>query len=99
MSIVDVERCIWELHRNGPEPLAEFQREPNTFLSHFELTEEERHALVGRDYGELYRLGVHPMACLFYSQVNKTPMPAYLSAIGGATARVKEREDLELHGG
>lgn len=88
MSTIDVERVIWELHRKGRA--AEFSSAPAEFLSGFPLTDEERTALLERDYRRLYQMGVHPMAVLFFSQVNKTPMPAYLESIGSPPERVAQ---------
>lgn len=92
MSTTEVERCIWEVHRGGRrEP---FHSDRATFLERYALTDEERDALLSNDYGYLYRAGVHPMAVLFFSQINKTPMPQYLEAIGSSPDRVKQFSEL-----
>jgi hypothetical protein len=92
MSAVEVERLIWDLHRRGH--VQEFLADSETFLDRYGLTDEEREVLLARDYGGLYRMDLHPMAVLFYSQVNKTPMPAYLEAIGSAPERVEQFKQL-----
>lgn len=88
MSTIDVERVIWDLHRKGHAD--EYASDPAAFLARYPLAESEREALVSVDYGRLYQLGVHPMAVLFFSQVNRTPMPTYLEAIGSPPERVAE---------
>lgn len=88
MSTTDVERVIWDLHRKGHA--GEFSSAPAAFLSRYGLTDDERKALLERDYSRLYQMGVHPMAVLFFSQVNKTPMPVYLESIGSPPERVEQ---------
>lgn len=88
MSKQEVERCIWEVHRGGRGDA--FHSEREAFLQGYDLTVEERRALLDNDYGGLYASGVHPMAVLFLSQINRTPMPEYLRAIGSAEERVAE---------
>lgn len=88
MSTNEVERLIWDLHRKGH--VDEFTADPAAFVSRYGVTDSEQQALIQRDYGQLYQLGVHPMAVLFFSQVNGTPMPAYLAAIGSPSERVEQ---------
>ena len=95
MSTTEVERCIWELHRHKNATLAHFQNDPSDFLSRFDLEEAEKKALLEKDYRVLYTSGVHPMVVLFFSQVNGTPMPEYLAAIGSASSLVEQRASLE----
>lgn len=88
MSKTEVERCIWEVHRGGHGDA--FQTDRARFLEGYDLTDEERQALLNDDYGALYSSGVHPMAVLFFSQINRTPMPEYLRAIGSSDERVEQ---------
>lgn len=88
MSNPQVEQFIYDVFRN--RRLTEFNAAPETFLDAYHLSGDERGALLGRDYGALYQMGVHPMAVLFYAQANKTPMPEYLRQIGAEAQRVAE---------
>lgn len=88
MSTIDIERVIWDLHRKGRA--GEFASAPDDVLAQYPLGADERKALLERDYRRLYQMGVHPMAVLFFSQVNKTPMPMYLEAIGSPPERVEQ---------
>lgn len=88
MAKSEVERCIWDVHRGGNRESFNDARE--SFLDRYELVPEERQALLENDYGALYRKGIHPMAVLFFSQINGTPMPEYLRAIGASDQRVQE---------
>ncbi|HLG73731.1 MAG TPA: hypothetical protein VK009_25205 [Chloroflexota bacterium] len=44
----------------SPERAAAFRDDASLFLEGFELTDEERTALVQQDVGALYALGAHP---------------------------------------
>jgi hypothetical protein len=42
------------------ESLARFEEDPVAFVRSFDLSSEERQALVEWDYGQMYALGAHP---------------------------------------
>lgn len=88
MSRTEVERCVWEVHRGDHGDA--FHTDRMAYLEGYDLTDEERQALLNNDYGALYASGVHPMAVLFFSQINQTPMPEYLRAIGSSEERVEQ---------
>ena len=73
----------WAFVDGDPEPLAEFSADPAGFVAGWErraagthvptpdsgrLTEEERAAIVGLDYGALYALGAHPYLLLHFAR-------------------------------
>ncbi|MGA1051358.1 MAG: hypothetical protein ACO4AY_06080 [Ilumatobacteraceae bacterium] len=92
LNVRGLERLIWWLHRDGGGD--EFRAGPDEFLDRrggeFGLGDEELDLLRRRDYRGLIDVGVHPMASLFYSQVNRVPMPLYLENIGASDERVAE---------
>lgn len=92
MSKAGVEFAIWEMHRDGRG--ADFRDDAESYLDEVsgrvDIGPEERDALLARDYRGLMERGIHPMAVLFFSQVNQLPMPFYLEAIGAAPERVDE---------
>lgn len=98
-----VERLIWFLHRDGGG--VEYRANPAEFLeqrwSEFGLEGPARQLIVDCDYGGLIEAGVHPMAALFFSQVNGLPMPLYLERIGAGPERVAEFKAAfqRIHGG
>lgn len=96
MSTHEVVRVVRDLQRG--KKFDEFDRDRRAFLAGYDLTDAERTALVDNDYRALYDAGCHPMSVLFFSQVNKLPMPEYLRIIGAAEHRVTEFAGLPKSG-
>jgi hypothetical protein len=88
MSSHEVVRVIRDIHRRRMFEV--FDRDRRAFLGAYDLTEAEREALLTNDYKALYDAGAHPMSVLFFSQVNRVPMPEYLKIIGATADRVSE---------
>lgn len=88
MSINEVERLFRDRHRAAPG--ARSKDLGAALLDEYRLEPHERAAILAKDYGALYGLGVHPMAVLFFSQDNEEPMASYLAAIGTAPDRVDQ---------
>lgn len=92
MATHEVVRLVRDLHRAGR--FAAFDADRHGFMDAYDLTPQERAALVGNDVATLYTMGVHPMAVLFFSQDNHMPMPDYLAAIGADADRVDQLRGL-----
>ena len=60
MSLHAVERLLYELNRDSAK-VARFRETPDDVLHDYELTDEEKGWLRGRDILALYRHGVHPL--------------------------------------
>lgn len=86
VSVNEIERLIRDRHRS-PDAVR-FEPVQAESLEPYRLEPDEREAVLAKDYGWLYRHGVHPMAVLFLSQDNREPMASYLAAIGAADERV-----------
>ena len=103
LDVRAVERLIWFLHRDGGG--VEYRADPAEFLEQrcqeFGLEGTARRLIADCDYGGLIEAGVHPMAALFFSQVNGLPMPLYLERIGASPERVNEFKAAfqRIHGG
>ncbi|HEY0146685.1 MAG TPA: hypothetical protein VGB93_11165 [Methylovirgula sp.] len=80
MSIYALQKTIREINRNH-EMRQRFMAVPQDALADFDLTSEERDALIGRDYRALYRLGVHGLILRPFSIINGVSEADYLSAI------------------
>jgi hypothetical protein len=95
INVRAVERLIWLLHRDGGA--AEYREDPFGVLdarcAELLIDGAARRLLAERDYRALIDAGVHPMATLFFSQVNQLPMPLYLEQIGASAERVQEFKD------
>lgn len=80
MSLYQVQKLMRDVNR-VPEKRAAWLADPATFVAGYDLAENERRALLARDYGTLYRMGVHGLILRPFSIVNGEPEPAYLAAL------------------
>lgn len=80
MSLYALQKLIREINRN-PQKREAFFAEPTSAMDGFELSEPEKSALATRDYGALYRLGVHGLLLRPFSLLHSVPEPDYLAAI------------------
>ena len=61
MSLYQTNKAVKLLaHNDDPGPFLSFVADAAAFLGGFDLTTEERQALLGRDYAALYQMGVQP---------------------------------------
>jgi len=59
VSRYQVDKALREMVLD-PSARERFLADPMGYLAGYELTDAERQALVGRDYGALYAMGAHP---------------------------------------
>jgi hypothetical protein len=75
-----LQRAIWDINRS-PEVRQAFFASASSVLERYDLSAEERDALLRRDYGALYRLGVHGLLLRPFSILHSVSEPDYLDAI------------------
>jgi hypothetical protein len=75
-----LQKLIREINRN-PQTRSEFFASPLAVAARCDLSPEERDALVRRDYGALYALGVHGLLLRPFSILHNVSEPDYLRAI------------------
>ena len=75
-----LQKLIREINRD-PDLRAKFSSTPEQVMSQYDLSEEEKTALLKRDYGELYRLGVHGLMLRPFSLLHSVSEKDYLNAI------------------
>lgn len=80
MSAYALQKLIRDFNRN-PETRASFVASAEHVMARYELNPEERAALLARDYGALYRLGVHGLLLRPFSILHSTSERDYLAAI------------------
>ncbi len=80
MTIYALQKLIREVNRN-PHSRQAFFDSPAQFVCVYELSEAERDAVVGRDYGALYALGVHGLLLRPFSILHAVSEPDYRRAI------------------
>jgi hypothetical protein len=77
MSLYFVQKVLYELNRDDALR-KRFAQAPATVLDAFELTYEERGALLNADIGLLYILGVNGQILMHFAAANGIPWDDYL---------------------
>lgn len=80
MSLYVLQKLMREINRN-PGVRERFMAAPEALTAEWDLSDAERTALVSRDYGALYQLGVHGLLLRPFSIIHNVPEPEYLSKI------------------
>ena len=91
MSRYGMDKVIWEVTRTEDDSsLNRFLDDPAAYVQSYDLTAEERDALIARDIGTLYRLGAHPFM-----------LPGFAMKVTGVESRDADRvylESIKEHG-
>ena len=82
MSIYQVQKLVQAVNRN-PEARQRFFDERESFATEFDLTAEERTAVIELNLFTLYEMGVHPLLLSPFTIINGFSEPDYLKAIRG----------------
>lgn len=77
MSLYQVQKLIYELNRD-PRARARYEAERDVVLAEYQLTAEEKAALIKPDIGLLYVLGVNGQLLMHFAALHKIEWPDYL---------------------
>ena len=88
MSLYHLQKLLYQLNRDG-ELRRRFTAERDAVLAQYELTAEERAAILARDIGLLYVFGVNAQLLMHYAALCGLEWTAYLDAM---------REGVRRHG-
>jgi hypothetical protein len=80
VSLYALQKAIRDINRK-PDVRASFLATPEEALRSYSLSDEERQALVSRDYTQLYRMGVHGLLLRPFSLLHQVAEADYLAAI------------------
>ncbi|MBX9738563.1 MAG: hypothetical protein K2X62_00735 [Beijerinckiaceae bacterium] len=80
MSAYALNKLLREVNRN-PQTRERFFQNAADVLPQFDLTDVEKQAVLTRDIGALYRLGVHGLILRPFTLLQQMPEPDYLKAI------------------
>lgn len=80
MSTYALNKLLREVNRN-PQTRNRFFADRAAFAAGFDLTEDERAAVVANDVAKLYKLGAHGLILRPFTLLQKMPEPDYLAAI------------------
>ena len=82
MSAYTLQKLLRDVNRKPACRNAYFES-PAKFADGYDLTKEEREALLSMNIGELYAIGVHGLILRPFTLLHKMPEPDYLKAIRG----------------
>ena len=85
MSLYQVQKLIYQIH-NQLDLRAQFVADPGAVIAEFKITEAEKNALLDKDMGALFRMGVNPWLLLQYANITGVKTPDYLRQIKGERA-------------
>jgi hypothetical protein len=88
MSLYQVQKLIYQLNRD-PRTRERYQSECDAVLDEYELSDEERRAIVQPDIGLLYVLGVNGQLLMHFAALHKIEWLDYLERM---------RQGLKTHG-
>ena len=80
MSLYQVQKLLRDVNRDISNR-ERYMQNPETFAEGYDLTPEERAAILDLDYGALYAMGVHALILRPFSLLHKEPEPRYLEAL------------------
>jgi hypothetical protein len=86
MSLYQVQKLIWQLNRD-PRIRARYAEERDAVLAEYELSDEERQAVVEPDIGLLYVLGVNGQLLMHFAALHRIEWPDYLERMRQGLAR------------
>jgi hypothetical protein len=88
MSLYAVQKILYQLNRD-PLVRRRFDADRAALLTEYELTDEERGAILDGDVGLLYVMGVNGQILMHYAALLGQPWDAYINAM---------REGVRKHG-
>jgi hypothetical protein len=88
MSLYQVQKLIYQLNRD-PRARERYHAERDAVLAEYELSDEERRAIVQPDIGLLYVLGVNGQLLMHFAALHKIEWLDYLERM---------RQGLKTHG-
>ena len=80
MSLYYVQKLLYQLNRD-PQVRARFDADRRAVLDEYELSAEERDAILNGDIGLLYVMGVNGQLLMHYSALLGQPWDEYIAAM------------------
>ena len=80
MSTYALNKLLREVNRN-PQTREKFFTDRAAVAAGFDLTDEEREAVIANDTGKLYKLGAHGLILRPFTLIQQMPERDYLAAI------------------
>ncbi|HXG52359.1 MAG TPA: aromatic ring-opening dioxygenase subunit LigA [candidate division Zixibacteria bacterium] len=82
MSLYQLQKLMYHVNRD-PQARERYRSDPAGFTSRYELTAEEREALLRLDVRKLYTLGVHSLLLRPFTLLHRVSNEDYARALAG----------------
>ena len=80
MSLYQLQKFLFDINRD-PSVQAEYRKDAATLVQRYDLTGEERDAIVGGDVGLIYVLGANGQLLMHFAAFLGMPWPAYIQSM------------------
>jgi hypothetical protein len=85
MSLYQLQKFLYDINREAPVQ-ARYRTQPHELLGCYELTDEERAALLAGDIGLVYVLGANGQLLMHFAAFLGLSWPAYIQAMRDGVA-------------
>jgi hypothetical protein len=82
MSVYQLQKLMYEVNRN-PERRENYRQDAAAFAAGYDLTAEEKEAIVRLDIRKLYQLGVHPLLLRPFTLLHRVSNEDYAKSLTG----------------
>ena len=86
MSLYQLQKFLFDINRD-PSVQGEYRKDAAALVKRYELTAEERDAIVGGDIGLIYVLGANGQLLMHFAALLGMPWPAYIQAMRDGITR------------
>jgi hypothetical protein len=86
MSLYQMQKFLFDLNRD-PAVQGEYRSSAGTLVQRYELTPEERDAIIRGDVGLIYVLGANGQLLMHFAALLGMPWPAYIQAMRDGVAK------------
>ena len=86
MSLYQLQKFLFDINRD-PSVQGEYRKDAAALLERYDLTAEERDAIVGGDIGLIYVLGANGQLLMHFAALLGMPWPAYIQAMRDGITR------------
>ena len=86
MSLYALSKLLYQLNRDA-EAKALFRTDPEKYVAAYALNDEEREAVLTRDVGKIYVLGVNGQILMHFAALCGVAWPDYLQCMRDAVKR------------
>ena len=86
MSLYQLQKFLFDINRD-PSVQGEYRKDAAALVERYDLTAEERNAIVGGDIGLIYVLGANGQLLMHFAALLGMPWPAYIQAMRDGIAR------------